>query len=98
MKLLFSALELLCATLRVQGEQFVINKLLYSKKEAALSLGISLRSVEHLISQKHLSTRRIGRRVLVSASVLEQFARRDHPEPLVKSDRPSDHLAIRDKQ
>jgi excisionase family DNA binding protein len=60
------------------------NKLLLSKKEAAFTLGISLRSVEHLIARKELLTRRIGRRVLVPASACEQFSRRDHTKPLAR--------------
>ena len=61
------------------------NRLLLSKKEAAFSLGISLRSIEHLIARKELPTRRIGRRVLVPAAACQQFSRADHTEPLSRS-------------
>ena len=54
-------------------------KLLCSKKETADALGISLRTVDNLIDRKELTVRRIGRRVLVPASELERFTRRDHP-------------------
>jgi excisionase family DNA binding protein len=59
-----------------------MNTLLVSKKEAATTLGISLRSLEYLIARKELMSRRVGRRVLIPTSALEQFARRDHPQPL----------------
>jgi excisionase family DNA binding protein len=57
-------------------------RLLLSKKEAAQSLGTSLRSLEYLIARKDLVSRRVGRRVLIPASALEQFARHDHPQPI----------------
>jgi excisionase family DNA binding protein len=53
-------------------------KILFSKKEAAQALSISLRSLEYLIARKELPTRHIGKRVLVPVSALQQFARRDH--------------------
>jgi len=58
------------------------HKLLLSKREAANALGISIRSVEYLIGNKELPNRRIGRRVLIPASALENFSRRDHPNPV----------------
>ena len=57
-------------------------KLLYTKREAAKALGISIRSIDYLVASRELTPRRIGRRVLLPATVLEQFARRDHTEPL----------------
>jgi excisionase family DNA binding protein len=54
------------------------SKLLFSKKEAAQMLSISLRKLENLIASKELAVRRIGRRTLIPARDLEQFARRDH--------------------
>jgi excisionase family DNA binding protein len=54
------------------------NKLLFSQKEAALILGVSLRTIQNLIFAKQLPIRRIGRRVLVHRKHLEDFARRDH--------------------
>jgi excisionase family DNA binding protein len=53
-------------------------KLLYTKREAAQLLSISLRSIDYLIFSRQLRARRIGRRVLVHRDVVEQFARRDH--------------------
>jgi excisionase family DNA binding protein len=51
-------------------------KLLYSKKESAQLLSLSLRTVDALIRQKELEARRVGRRVLVTGKSLEKFARR----------------------
>jgi len=58
------------------------NKILLSKKEAANALSVSIRSLEYLIARRELPTRRVGRRVLIPSSAVEQFARRDHTEPL----------------
>jgi excisionase family DNA binding protein len=56
--------------------------LLLPRKEVALALGISLRSVDHLIARRLLPTRRVGRRVLVPVTAIEKFAKEDHPFPL----------------
>jgi len=53
-------------------------KVLYTKREAAQLLSISLRSIDYLIFNQQLPARRIGRRVLVHRDSIEQFARRDH--------------------
>jgi excisionase family DNA binding protein len=53
-------------------------KVLYTKREAAQLLSISLRSIDYLIFSQQLPARRIGRRVLVHRDSIEQFARRDH--------------------
>ena len=53
-------------------------KVLYTKREAAQLLSISVRSLDYLIVSQQLPTRRIGRRVLVHRDSIEQFARTDH--------------------
>jgi excisionase family DNA binding protein len=53
-------------------------KLLFSLREVSSILGLSLRTIQNLISSKKLPVRRIGRRVLVHRKNLESFARRDH--------------------
>jgi excisionase family DNA binding protein len=53
-------------------------KVLYTKREAAQLLSISLRSLDYLIFNQQIPTRRIGRRVLIHRDVIERFARRDH--------------------
>ena len=75
-----------------------INKLLLSRREAAHTLSISLRSLEYLIARREIPTRRCGKRVLIPFSALERFARQDHPDALVPVSRPSDHLTIRGGQ
>lgn len=57
-------------------------KLLYTKKEAASSLGVCTRTVEHLISKGDLQTKRIGKKVLIPRAVLVKYAAGDHPEPV----------------
>jgi excisionase family DNA binding protein len=54
-----------------------MDRILVSKKEAAVALGVSLRTVENLIARKELDSRRIGRRRLVPLTSLERLARRD---------------------
>ena len=54
------------------------DKILYTKREAAQLLSISLRSLDYLIVSQQLQTRRIGRRVLLHRDSIEQFARVDH--------------------
>jgi excisionase family DNA binding protein len=50
-----------------------------SKIEAAQVLGVSLRTVDRLIALKQLPVRRLGRRVLIPRTALQDFLRRDHP-------------------
>ena len=63
---------------RVNTPMPATDKLLYTKREAALLLSISVRSLDYLIVSQQLPTRRIGRRVLVHRDSIEQFARVDH--------------------
>jgi len=49
-------------------------QILLSKQDAADALGISLRTVDHLIAGKRLPVMKIGKRVLVPRKALEQFA------------------------
>ncbi len=53
-------------------------KVLYTKREAAQLLSVSLRTIDYLIFSQQLPARRIGRRVLVHRDSIEQFALRDH--------------------
>ena len=53
-------------------------RLLFSQKESAQILGISLRTLQNLIADKQLPVCRIGRRVLVRRKDLETFVRHDH--------------------
>jgi excisionase family DNA binding protein len=73
------SLEVLSSTsLQSARESTPLPKLLFSQKEAARILGISLRTLQNLITAREISVRRIGRRVLIYRKDLEMFARRDH--------------------
>jgi hypothetical protein len=67
-------------------------KLLYSKRDAAAALSLSIRTIENLIARKELVARRVGARTLVVASSLEAFARKDHasPSPNARANRGED--------
>jgi hypothetical protein len=49
-------------------------KLLYARKEAAAALGISVRTLDHMIAQKIIATRRLGKKVMVTAAELRRIA------------------------
>jgi len=53
--------------------------LLVSRKQAAVLLGVCLRTVGNLLRSKALTTRRIGTRTLVTMASLKKFIQRDHP-------------------
>jgi excisionase family DNA binding protein len=55
-----------------------MESLLLSRKDAAVALGVSVRTLENLIASKELTPRRIGRRCLLERRELERFARRNH--------------------
>lgn len=52
-------------------------RVLYDRKCAAHQLSISVRSLDRLIDNKHLTCRRIGRKVLVPHTELMKLSRRD---------------------
>ena len=52
-------------------------RILYSKREAASLLSVSLRTLENLITEENLPVCRIGRRVLLSRETLAAFAASD---------------------
>jgi excisionase family DNA binding protein len=63
-----------------------------SVKVAAELLSVSIRTVTYLIARGELKTKRIGRRRLIPAIALSEFARADHlsGRPTLKSaDEPS---------
>lgn len=55
-----------------------LQKLLYDRRSAAAALSISIRTLDYLIARSELRTVRIGRKVLIPASELKQFARTNH--------------------
>jgi hypothetical protein len=58
------------------------DRLLVGRRDAARMLSISQRSLDYLIANKELATRRIGSRVLIVITDLRRYARADHPKPL----------------
>jgi len=59
--------------------QTQIERLAYTKVEAAQALGLSLRTIDNLIAAKELPARGIGRRVVIPATGLQALIRCDHP-------------------
>lgn len=59
-----------------------VEKLLYSRQEAAAALGISRRSIDYYIAGGEIRTVRIGSRVLIPASELRKFASKNHYGPI----------------
>ncbi len=55
-----------------------VSKLLYSRKDAAFALSISIRSLDYIIAAKELKFRKIGKKILVPAAELARYARMDH--------------------
>lgn len=52
--------------------------LLIAKREAAKVLGISVRTLETLISLRQIKSVRVGRRRLIPTAELARFTRQDH--------------------
>jgi hypothetical protein len=61
-----------------------VEKLLYSKQDAAEALSLSVRSIDYLITTQRLPVRRVGGRILIPAGAVRRFAREDHPQ-LIRS-------------
>jgi excisionase family DNA binding protein len=66
-------------------------QLLLSKREAALALGVSVRTIENLLAAKCLRSVQIGARRLIPVSGLETFARRGAPASKASN---SNHEAV----
>lgn len=62
-------------------------RLLYDRKEAARQLSISVRSLDYLIGQKKLNTRRLGKKVLIPHPELVRYASANHYEPMTPAER-----------
>ena len=60
-------------------------KLLFTRKESAEILSISIRQLDYLLSAGSLPSRRLGRKRLIPRAALEVFARRDHAPPHKKT-------------
>lgn len=53
--------------------------ILLNRRAAAAAIGISVRSLDYLISSGKLRTRRMGKRILIPRTELERLARADQP-------------------
>ncbi len=53
-------------------------KLLLTRHDCAQLLSCSVRTIDNMLANGELPSRRIGRRRLVPRAALEHFARRDH--------------------
>ena len=56
-----------------------VQKLLYTRRDAAQALSLSVRSIDYLICTGRLPTRRIGGRILIHVTDVRRFAKSDHP-------------------
>jgi len=65
-----------------------VEKLLYSRRDTAEALSLSIRSIDYLITTGRLPARRVGGKILIPASAVRRFAREDHPDT-VRSTKPS---------
>jgi excisionase family DNA binding protein len=65
-----------------------VEKLLYSRRDTAEALSLSIRSIDYLITTGRLPARRVGGKILIPASAVRRFAREDHPDS-VRSRGPS---------
>jgi excisionase family DNA binding protein len=63
----------------------VTTRLLYPRKDAAFQLGISVRSLDYLISNKKINFRKIGKRVLIHHKELERFASTNHYDSVAQA-------------
>jgi excisionase family DNA binding protein len=54
--------------------------LFYSRVEAADLLGLKIRSIAYLLASGRLRKRKFGRRCLVLAESLHDYAKKDHPQ------------------
>lgn len=57
-------------------------RLLYDRKNAALQLSISVRSLDYLIAQKRIRTVRKGKKVMVPHADLVRYANTNDYEPM----------------
>jgi excisionase family DNA binding protein len=73
----------------------ISDKILYSMKEAAAQVSLSVSTLEQLVTQGEVHVRRIGKRILVPRKELERLATRDveifwperkHPKPNVSAE------------
>ncbi len=52
--------------------------ILLDKRQTALLLGVSIRTIDNFVAARELRPRRLGKRILFERRELERFARSDH--------------------
>jgi hypothetical protein len=55
-----------------------VERLLYGRKDAALALSVSIRRIDYGLAYGEFETRRVGKRVLITASSLKRWANTNH--------------------
>ena len=60
-------------------------KLLYDRASAAYALSVSVRTIDYFLSRGKFETRRIGRKVLITAASLKRVAAGNHFGPVSKA-------------
>jgi hypothetical protein len=60
-------------------EPLPVEKLLYSRKDAAFALSISVRALDYRIEDGRIKTQKQGRKVMITAAELKRYARSDNP-------------------
>jgi len=63
------------AAITSNAEHRVLQPLLYTKRDVAALLSLSLRTIDNLITRKELPAIRVGGRVLIKATDVQQFIR-----------------------
>ena len=61
--------------------------MLFDRKSAAATIGISIRGLDYLISTGKLRVRRLGKRVLVPRAELERLVAKDQPHIVPEAER-----------
>lgn len=59
-----------------------VEKFRFTRKEAAFSQGLSIRSIDYLVSSRRLDSRRDGGRILIPRESLRRYALAHHTEPI----------------
>lgn|GEM_PF-1887918 len=75
-----------------------VEKLLYSRRDTAEALSLSIRSIDYLITSGRLPARRVGGKILIPASAVRRFAREDHPDSVRSGSPPSSSGQMRVSQ
>ena len=70
----------------MQKQQGQIEKILYSRRDAAYALSISVRSLDYALARGEFETRRIGRKTLITAGSLKRYAAANHFGPIASSE------------